>query len=120
MEGQNARIWDEGDDVRLRGLVVDDHEYDWRVIAEKLDVSEMEAQQRWEKRIYPVIKSLRKIAGALMWTKEEDEIIFHAIKKSNFKWERLLAFLPGRSYFSLEARWKRISTRCHFVRKSGD
>lgn len=88
------------------------------MLAKNMDVTEGEAQKHWDQRIYPVIKSVKKIAGALMWTKEEDEIIFHAIRKPNYKWENLLLFLPGRSYFSLEARWKRLSSRSEPNKKS--
>lgn len=63
---------------------------------------------RWQDKIYPTLRSDKKIAGAFIWTPSEDKIIQYAGIITNSKLENILEFLPGRTHFSLEARWKRI------------
>ena len=76
-----------------------------------------EVKARWQDKIYPTIRSDKKIAGAFIWTPEEDKIIQFAGTMTDKKLEILLEFLPGRTHFSLEARWKRIHLKNSYDKK---
>jgi hypothetical protein len=50
-----------------------------------------------------------KVAGAVKWSKEEDLVLIGSEKKYPSDWDYIVVFLPARSVFSIEARWKRIA-----------
>jgi hypothetical protein len=54
------------------------------------------------------MKVSSKIAGALKWSTEEDSILLAAHKRLGPDWQAILAFLPTRSVYSIEGRWRRL------------
>lgn len=45
------------------------------MLASYLSVDISEVKARWQDHIYPTLRSDRKIAGAFIWTPDEDRII---------------------------------------------
>ncbi len=47
------------------------------------------------------------MGGFLKYSAEEDAILTNGFR-SSLTWGELMDFLPGRSEFSIEARWRRL------------
>lgn len=62
---------------------------------------------RWIKVVYPKIKNSLKIGGAVKWSSSEDSILYGA-DKAKIAYTDLMFFLPGRTVYSIEARWRRM------------
>jgi len=65
-------------------------------------------QLRWRKSIYKTIKLEDKVGGFLKYSSEEDNILMIG-HRNGLTWEELISFLPERSEFSIEARWRRLA-----------
>lgn len=63
----------------------------------------------WQKVVYPSIALKTRVAGSAKWAGEEDSILFGYVKKNGFDWDSILVFLPARTIFSIEGRWRRLS-----------
>jgi hypothetical protein len=72
-----------------------------------LGCSEQEIKTRWRKVIYETIKLDDKVGGFLKYSSDEDNILTIGFRNS-LNWTQLKDFLPGRSEFSIEARWRRL------------
>lgn len=101
----------------LKKMVLEKHEYDWNKLADYFGVNTEEIKERWKEYVYPTIRSTEKIAGAYLWTHQENEIVKNSNKNLEQIWVALMDFLPGRTHFSVEARWKRINSRYHEVKE---
>jgi|JI9StandDraft_2_1071091.scaffolds.fasta_scaffold363508_1 DNA-binding XRE family transcriptional regulator len=93
----------------LRSLVVVQHEYDWETLGRAAKVTRQEVIKRWQESIYPQLKVKNKIAGALRWSAVEDSILIEAERKLGEDWDFIVGFLPSRSKFSIEGRWRRLT-----------
>jgi hypothetical protein len=62
---------------------------------------------RWIKFICPKLKNNVKIGGALKWSVNEDYILY-AADRNKIPHLDLMFFLPYRTVYSIEARWRRI------------
>jgi hypothetical protein len=72
-----------------------------------MDCPLIEAKNRWRKTIYDMIKLDDKVGGFLKYSIEEDAILMIGYR-NGLNWNDLMVFLPGRSEFSIEARWRRL------------
>ena len=54
-----------------------------------------------------MIKLDDKVGGFLKYSAEEDNILTIGYR-NGLGWSELMDFLPGRSEFSIEARWRRL------------
>lgn len=63
----------------------------------------------WQQEIYPKLKSNSTVGGALKWSPEEDSIMMGYEQKYGLDWNSLLVFLPSRSEYSIEGRFRRLS-----------
>ena len=72
-----------------------------------LGCSDKEAKCRWRRTIYSMIKLDDKVGGFLKYSAEEDSILTIGYR-NGLNWSELMTFLPGRSEFSIEARWRRL------------
>ena len=75
-------------------------------MADNFGISSDELKARWIKAIYPKIKNSLKIGGAVKWSTSEDSILYGA-DKAKISYLDLMFFLPGRTVYSIEARWRR-------------
>lgn len=65
-----------------------------------------EVMKRWKEEVYNLIKLEDKVGGFLKYSAEEDAILGIGYR-NKLEWSDLMNFLPGRSEFSIEARWRR-------------
>lgn len=76
-----------------------DLNYDWNKVSEMFPARTLaDIEQRWRKRIDPVIK-------ILPWTKDEDQILLLMYKKFGGKWKMISKYLPGRLPSSIKHRF---------------
>lgn len=100
-------VWSEEDDIKLKNLILNDGILFWDKIAATFSTSNEEVMARWIKIICPKLKNNVKIGGALKWSVNEDYILY-AADRSKVSHLDLMFFLPYRTVYSIEARWRRI------------
>jgi hypothetical protein len=69
--------------------------------------SENKARKRWQSVIYNTIKLDDKVGGFHKYSVEEDSILSIGYR-NGLDWKEIMTFLPGRTEFSIEARWRRL------------
>lgn len=106
--------WTSEDDVRLKDLVVRHGVFQWEELAGKFSTDEEDAKNRWIKAVFPRIRNTHKIGGAVKWSASEDSILYGA-DKHKVSYLDLMFFLPGRTVYSIEARWRRIAKNPEFI-----
>jgi hypothetical protein len=79
----------------------------WDDLADALGFSKDEVQRRWKRDVYKKIKLDDKVGGFLKYSNEEDTVLV-ATRRNGASWEDIMEFLPGRSSYSIEARWRRV------------
>ena len=90
----------------------------WKRLSEEFKVSTKEVKSRWCKIVYPRIKIENKIGGALKWSSEEDSILKGGLNRK-LTWHQIASYLPDRTEYSIEARWRRIQKNPMDVPKQG-
>jgi hypothetical protein len=86
----------------------------WPKLAAAFSTSEDEVMARWIKFIDPRLKNNVKIGGALKWSGNEDFILC-AADRSKILHIDLMFFLPNRTVYSIEARWRRICKNSELI-----
>ena len=64
---------------------------------------------RWQDHVYPQLRTNSKVGGALKWSAAEDCILLGFEQKHGFEFDKTLLFLPMRTPYSMEGRWRRIN-----------
>lgn len=69
--------------------------------------SAAQAKNRWQQAIYNTIKLDDKVGGFHKYSVDEDSILSIGYR-NGLDWGEIMTFLPGRTEFSIEARWRRM------------
>ena len=91
----------------MKNIIVNDGLLLWEKISNILNASVQEVMARWIKIVCPKLKNNVKIGGALKWSVNEDYILY-AADRGKIEHLDLMFFLPYRTVYSIEARWRRI------------
>jgi hypothetical protein len=86
----------------------------WPRLASSFATTEEEVMTRWIKYICPRLKNNVKIGGALKWSVNEDYILY-AADRAKIPHIDLMFFLPYRTVYSIEARWRRICKNSELI-----
>ena len=106
--------WSSEDEVRLKDYIAKYGMFSWEEIASKFSTDIDEVKNRWIKVVFPRIRNTHKIGGAVKWSASEDSILYLA-DKNKISYLDLMFFLPGRTVYSIEARWRRIAKNSDFI-----
>ena len=104
-EGKHSQyrtLFTEEEDNMLRKLVEQYGENQWEFLARQIGTrSSRQCRERWTNYLSP-----RLCQGP--WSKEEDRLLFHKVKKYGKKWELLVRFFPTRSRNNIKNRYNTI------------
>ena len=89
-------------------LVLHEGVMSWEKLGNALGCSEGQARSRWQQSIYNTIKQDDKVGGFHKYSAEQDSILSIG-HRNGLNWTEIMAFLPGRTEFSIEARWRRLA-----------
>jgi hypothetical protein len=104
---QGGFTWGKGEDERLLALVLQEGVTSWSRLGNEVGCSEAQARARWQQSVYNSIKLDDKVGGFHKYSAEEDSILSLGYR-NGLSWGEIMAFLPGRTEFSIEARWRRL------------
>ena len=103
-----SKRWTGSDDEKLKNLVLNEGMTSWDELGKALNCNAEEIQKRWKKQIYRKIKLDDTVGGFLKYSNEEDTILV-TCRRNGLSWEDIMVFLPGRSAYSIESRFRRAN-----------
>ncbi|EAY21683.1 Myb-like DNA-binding domain containing protein [Trichomonas vaginalis G3] len=99
---QYRTLFTEEEDNLLRKLVEQYGENQWEYLSRQIGTrSSRQCRERWTNYLSP-----RLSQGP--WSKDEDRLLFHKVKKYGKKWELLVRFFPTRSRNNIKNRYNTI------------
>lgn len=99
---QYRNLFTEDEDAMMKKLVEQYGENNWEYVARRLGSrTARQCRERWTNYLNP-----RLSQGP--WSKEEDKLLFHKVKKYGKKWELLVRFFPTRSRNNIKNRYNTI------------
>jgi hypothetical protein len=107
MQDEDGFVWGKGEDDRLLSLVLQEGITNWSRLGSEIGCAEAQARTRWQESIYNSIKLDDKVGGFHKYSNEEDSILSLGYR-NGLSWAEIMVFLPGRTEFSIEARWRRL------------
>jgi hypothetical protein len=98
-------LFSEEEDERLRGLISELGEDDWRSVSERMtDRTARQCKERWTHYLSPHLVREN-------WTSEEDDMLCDLVKDQGKKWKQFEARFPGRTDINIKNRFNVLTRK---------